>query len=281
VSRDLPGRSDVPARRRDEFSIDGTTFVVQPVGTWDGNSAIDERTFFLPRPRPTVDRLTELITALQPRRILEFGIYRGGSVAWLSKLTKPIRHVAVELSPQRQAALDRWIASEGLESTVRTLYGVDQGDADAVRAVLDSGFGDDAIDLVFDDASHLYTPTRTSFNLVFPRLRPGGIYIIEDWAWLHIVEQSVIDGVVPEPDGPSASPTVEEVPISAFVMELVLAAAYHPSVVAEVLVDRDFVAVTRGERAVDEPFDLTACSGLNGRAMLSHLDAEVGSSATR
>jgi hypothetical protein len=41
------------------------------------------------------------------------------------------------------------------------------------------------VDLVVDDASHTYEATKTSFEILFPLLRPGGIYIIEDWSWAH------------------------------------------------------------------------------------------------
>jgi hypothetical protein len=34
-----------------------------------------------------------------------------------------------------------------------------------------------------DDASHFYEQTKTTFETVFPMLRPGGIYLIEDWSW--------------------------------------------------------------------------------------------------
>jgi hypothetical protein len=41
------------------------------------------------------------------------------------------------------------------------------------------------LDLVIDDASHIYGPTKASFQALFPLLRPGGLYLIEDWAWAH------------------------------------------------------------------------------------------------
>ncbi|MFP3608175.1 class I SAM-dependent methyltransferase, partial [Paraburkholderia sp. SIMBA_053] len=37
--------------------------------------------------------------------------------------------------------------------------------------------------LVVDDASHFYEQTKTSFKTLFPLVRPGGLYIIEDWNW--------------------------------------------------------------------------------------------------
>jgi hypothetical protein len=43
----------------------------------------------------------------------------------------------------------------------------------------------DELDLVVDDASHTYEETKASFEILFPLLRPGGIYLIEDWSWAH------------------------------------------------------------------------------------------------
>ena len=43
----------------------------------------------------------------------------------------------------------------------------------------------DELDLVVDDASHTYEQTKASFEILFPLLRPGGIYLIEDWSWAH------------------------------------------------------------------------------------------------
>src|SRR5262249_16596682 len=31
----------------------------------------------------------------------------------------------------------------------------------------------------------MYALTKASFNILFPLLRPGGFYIIENWAWGH------------------------------------------------------------------------------------------------
>ena len=39
------------------------------------------------------------------------------------------------------------------------------------------------LDLVIDDASHLYTETKKSFEILFPLLKAGGLYVIEDWSW--------------------------------------------------------------------------------------------------
>ena len=45
-----------------------------------------------------------------------------------------------------------------------------------------------ALDMVMDDASHIYESTLVSFQILFPLLPEGGLYIIEDWAWEHWTE---------------------------------------------------------------------------------------------
>ena len=42
---------------------------------------------------------------------------------------------------------------------------------------------DGRLDLVIDDASHELHATKASFETLFPLLRSGGWYIIEDWIW--------------------------------------------------------------------------------------------------
>jgi SAM-dependent methyltransferase len=37
------------------------------------------------------------------------------------------------------------------------------------------------IDIVIDDASHIGSLSRSTFGILFPRLKSGGIYVIEDW----------------------------------------------------------------------------------------------------
>jgi hypothetical protein len=56
----------------------------------------------------------------------------------------------------------------------------DQSDAEAIRAIV-TKFSR-APDIIIDDASHLGGPTLASFNALFPLLRQGGLYCIEDWA---------------------------------------------------------------------------------------------------
>jgi hypothetical protein len=56
---------------------------------------------------------------------------------------------------------------------------VDQGDRDELEAFLAS-LGDVSFDLIVDDGSHRPDHQQISLSVLFPRLKPGGLYFIED-----------------------------------------------------------------------------------------------------
>ena len=135
------------------------------------------------KPRSIVQAYAGLRSGGPCETIVELGIHRGGSTALLRELLQPERLLAVELSKTPVQPLSDYISSRGLEAVVRPHYGVDQGDRGLLRSILEQELGDRALDLVIDDASHLYGPTLASFEVLFPALRPGGRFIIEDWCW--------------------------------------------------------------------------------------------------
>jgi hypothetical protein len=158
------------------------------------------------------------------------------------------------LKPERLVAVDRQTASESPAfeeyvaahaSTLQVKWGVDQENREQVGAIADAAFGD-GLDLVIDDASHLYGPTRASFETVFPRLRPGGLYIVEDWAWAHW----------PQFQGPR-SPFARQIPLTRLIEEFV-AAIGTGDVIRSMSIRHGFVAVERGETPMPEPFGLDA-----------------------
>lgn len=122
-----------------------------------------------------------LAETIRPRTLLELGIFQGGGFAFLDQLFRPERMSALDLSPTPIDALSQYISKrEGRNAR----YGVSQTDEAALNAIVDEDLGG-MLDMVVDDASHTYAHTKRSFELLFPRLSPGGVYIIEDWAWAH------------------------------------------------------------------------------------------------
>jgi cephalosporin hydroxylase len=53
----------------------------------------------------------------------------------------------------------------------------DPGLAEAVSAYAPGG-----LDLIVDDASHIGSLTLATFALLWPLVKPGGFYVVEDWA---------------------------------------------------------------------------------------------------
>jgi predicted O-methyltransferase YrrM len=121
--------------------------------------------------------------AVRVKNVLELGIYGGGSIAFWFQLLQPDKYVALDLAAWANTEyFSKYIASHQLENRIRTVWKTNQGDREALRAIVAAEF-DGPLDLVIDDASHLYPETKASFETLFPRLRPGGLYIIEDWSW--------------------------------------------------------------------------------------------------
>jgi len=137
--------------------------------------------FTIVKSKPYLDCYATVAETLRPRTILELGIFQGGGFAFLDQLFRPERMTALDLSPTPIDALAEYI---GMREGRTAHYGVSQSDPAALERIVEEDLGG-TLDMVVDDASHTYAHTRRSFELLFPRLSPGGIYIIEDWAWAH------------------------------------------------------------------------------------------------
>src|SRR5262249_22515324 len=165
----------------DSFTVDGVEFVCKylPEST--------SQRFFIVKERELVERYQQLsATAWHGARIVELGIAEGGSTALLALLAEPEQLIAVDIEPQRLEALDQFLDKRNLHATIRPHYGIDQSDHRALAGVVDRERAGAPIDVVIDDASHDYFLTKASFETLFPRLRPGGVYVIEDWNAAHL-----------------------------------------------------------------------------------------------
>src|SRR3954454_4686448 len=141
--------------------------------------------FLICKNRGLVEDYLAVFDDFSDANMVELGIMDGGSVALAALAANPAKLVALELDEERVAALDDLLERLALTERIRPYYGVDQADRARLRAIIEDEFGDQKLDLVVDDASHRLDETRASFETLFPRLRPGGLYLIEDWNWQH------------------------------------------------------------------------------------------------
>jgi hypothetical protein len=187
------------------------------------------------------DRFWSLHRDFQPQRIFELGMWDGGSTAFWFEYFRPEKLVAIDrLDRGDSPYFERYRSELDLAESLATYWGTDQRDSARLRKIVSAEF-DGPIDLVLDDASHMYGPTRTSFETLFPYLRPGGLYAIEDWTW------EFFEGFR-DPSHPWAS----EKGLASFVFELA-AVARNATVIASVTVLGGFVVVERGD--ADLPFE--------------------------
>jgi len=204
-----------------------------------------------------VRRYLELAAAGDHPNVVELGIYQGGSTAFLYRAFRAECVVAFDLETEPAPALEQYIDEHGLRDRVHTHYGVDQSDTATVLRLLAADVGDSPIDFVVDDASHFYAPTRASFEALFPRLREGGEFVIEDWAWSHADADSWQEdgGIYPDQPAPTN-----------LLVEIVMLSGTRPDIVREVRVDRSVIEVVRGEAPLDAPMDMAALTRNRGKA---------------
>lgn len=212
--------------------------------------------------RVQIERYLRLCAELKPRIIAEIGIRRGGGTALLHALNEPELLIGIELKPEPAPALATYIETRGLASIVKPFYGVNQADRDCVASILAKELNGRQLDLVVDDASHLLAETRVTFETLFPLLRPGGIYVVEDWNADHLIADT-IERMVTDVDSPrhdervhtlnnalATKPTVEG-RLVRFPLELVLARASRRDLIRDITVMDNWILIQRGEEAID------------------------------
>jgi len=115
------------------------------------------------------------IATLDPvSSILEYGVFRGGSIQWLRSIFPDAEIFGVDIVPPQP----EWPTGSGI-----TYITADQGDRFAIARVLSSL--DRRFDLVIEDGSHIPQHQANCLAETFPFLRPGGMYILEDLHTSH------------------------------------------------------------------------------------------------
>jgi predicted O-methyltransferase YrrM len=164
------------------FCFGGENFVVGGhVPPKDRRTSTSEA-FTIAKNEPYLRIYEDLASALSPRSILELGIFQGGSYVLLDKLLNPHRMSAVDISGQPVAPLLQYVADKEGRFVH---FSTSQSDRKILEHIVRDELADE-LDLVVDDASHTYEKTKASFEILFPLLQPGGIYLIEDWSWAHM-----------------------------------------------------------------------------------------------
>jgi hypothetical protein len=162
------------------FSIGEASFVID-ISPGHNRRPSDDEAFTIVKTPDFLNRYIGLSKTLRPKSILELGIFQGGGFVFFDSLFSPETIAAVELDRTPVAPLMDWIKKHPGRFAH---FGSNQTDSQLLKRIVSDELGG-ALDLVIDDASHLYEATRLSFETLFPLLAPSGHYVIEDWAWAH------------------------------------------------------------------------------------------------
>jgi hypothetical protein len=212
--------------------------------TLDGETADTTKStpesFLLVKSRSCVETILRHI----PERIdnmIEFGIFKGGSIAFYEELFSPKRLVGVDITPNRVAALDEYLERHSATDRVRLYYGIDQGDSEGLEVIARENFSTEPVDLVVDDGAHRYGPSATALNRFLPLVRPHGTYLIEDWGWAHWLRQGPDPGQYDD----------EQNPLTKLIFEVVMLAASQGGLIRHVIIDSSRAFIVRGWKSME------------------------------
>lgn len=206
--------------------------------------------FVLAKTRRVIDWYATCFAEDPPQRVLDLCVGKGGGVVLFSELWRPERLVAVDIAAGPIPALADYIERCDLAASVKPIFGVDQADAAALRSVIWSEFGATPLDLVVDDGSRSPEATRATFWIALSFLRPGGVYVIEDWAPAGHQGDSKDDGLRP------GEPTT-----TLIALEISTLCASRPDLIESVEITSGLLVVHAGDRmTVDTDFALEANS---------------------
>lgn len=102
-------------------------------------------------------------------RVLEIGVSAGASLRVWAAYFPQAQLCAIDHDPETRAAVPTGVR----------FACADQADREALRAAI-AGVGGGPFDLIIDDGGHQMIEQQVSLAALFPVVRPGGLYIVED-----------------------------------------------------------------------------------------------------
>lgn len=107
-------------------------------------------------------------------RVVEFGVLHGASVRWLAECFPDAEIIGADILPEQPD----WPHAPRIGYRQ-----IDQADRAGIKTLLDAVAGE--IDLVIDDGSHIPQHQASCLAEGMPRLRSGGLYVLEDIGTSH------------------------------------------------------------------------------------------------
>jgi cephalosporin hydroxylase len=219
-------------KNQTEFSVDGVKFFCS---LDDYTRKTDNDRIIILKDRGSLESYRQVLSNTRVRNLLEFGILEGGSAVLFTLLMELERFVGIDIRDSARG-IEPFLARHEVGKKIKFHFSVSQSDERSVRKLIKSEFAKSPIDLIIDDASHEYAHTKRTFEIAFPHLRPGGLYVIEDWGWPH---WRGYNGLMGEPA------------MSVLIFELVMLCATSQEVVSDIRIFPSFAFIRKSEAATD------------------------------
>jgi len=202
----------------------------ETLDAWPGST---DRLIYLCKDRAFLHRLEAVAERIRPKHMIEIGILDGGSTIYWQDRFALERLIAFDIEADAPH-LRRYLERNNLQGIVRTNFAVAQDDGPALRKAIAEQALCPLVDFIVDDASHQHAQTRATVEILLPFLRPGGAYVIEDWAWgHHLTWPSDL-----WTDRPLMSPLLSE---------LTLVCGHGSGVIDRIEIDPNFAVLWRGD----------------------------------
>ena len=229
---------------KDTFSLDGIDYALEDVGIRHEGEALS-----VMKPVSYFRSYGEIIRDAPTRNVFELGIRKGGSAVFLASLFQVEKLATLDISGPAPA-LETFRKTHPLGARIAPYYRTSQDDEAKLKTIVAQEF-DGPLDLVIDDASHFYELTKASFEILFPFVRTGGFYVIEDWQWAHQ------RGFMHWQDQPA---------LSNLVFQLMMAQISRPDLIAKIHVYPGIAFVQKGPAPpAEERLNLEELCWMQGR----------------
>jgi predicted O-methyltransferase YrrM len=217
-----------------EFTFEGINFLCPTRDVHYYKTNADK--VILIKDKETIASYCEVLDGIDIKNALEFGFLQGGSPIFFSMLLDLRRFVGIDISAP-VLGLDSLLKTLPVGERIKLFYQISQTDKASIIDIVKKEFCDQALDMIIDDASHQYNLTKCTFEIAFPLLKPGGVYVIEDWGWAHW------------PTYKQSLKTRMSRAMSNLVLELVMSCATSPHIIHKVIVYRAFAFIIKSKDA--------------------------------
>jgi cephalosporin hydroxylase len=150
----------------------------------DVNRTTTEDEFVILKSPKFLRKYDDIFKSIPTSNVVEIGIAEGGSLLYFALAFPHLSFVGIDLRHPSQTVLDH-IQRLNLQDRVKIYYNTSQTDENRIHEILKFNFGPERIGAIIDDASHMHSLSRRTFEITFDYLANSGVYCLEDWAWAH------------------------------------------------------------------------------------------------